>query len=155
MVRLWVKVSQSCPTLCNPMDHTVHGILQARILEWLAFPFSWGSSQPRDQTQVSCIAGRFFTSWATGRPKSNGVGIISLLQQIFPTQESKRDLLHCRQILYQLSYQGRAQTDDFELMLLQDEIWGFMESECILFEEGIESLKEKEKTVLDSLWNGS
>ena len=47
------------------MDYTVHGILQARILEWVAFPFSRGSSQPRDQTQVSRIAGRFFTSWAT------------------------------------------------------------------------------------------
>ena len=45
--------------------YIVHGILQARILEWVAFPFSRGSSQPRDQTQVSCIAGRFFTSWAT------------------------------------------------------------------------------------------
>ena len=59
------KVAQSCLTLCNPMDYTVHGILQARILEWVAFPFSRGSSQPRDQTQVSSIAGRFFTSWAT------------------------------------------------------------------------------------------
>ena len=43
---------------------TIHGILQARILEWVAFPFSRGSSQPRDGTQVSCIASRFFTSWA-------------------------------------------------------------------------------------------
>ena len=81
------SVAQSCPTLCNPMncstpglpvhhqlpeftlcdpmDYTVHGILQARILEWVAFPFSRGSSQPRDQTQVSLIPGRFFTSWAT------------------------------------------------------------------------------------------
>ena len=55
----------SCLTFCDPMDHTVHGILQARILEWVAFPFSRGFSQPRDQTQVSCIAGGFFTSWAT------------------------------------------------------------------------------------------
>ena len=54
-----VKVTQLCPTLCNPMDYTVHGILQARILEWVAFPFSRGSSQPRDQTQVSHIAGGF------------------------------------------------------------------------------------------------
>ena len=61
----WVKVTQSCPSLCDPMDYTVHGILQARILEWVAFPFSRGSSQPRDWTQVSCITGRFFTSWAT------------------------------------------------------------------------------------------
>ena len=57
-----VKVTQSCLTLCNPMDYTVHGILQASILEWVAFPFSRGSSQPRDQTQVSQIADRFFTS---------------------------------------------------------------------------------------------
>ena len=47
------------------MDYKVHGILQARILEWVAFPFCRGSSQPRDQTQASCIAGGFFTSWAT------------------------------------------------------------------------------------------
>ena len=52
-------------SFCNPMDYTVHGILQARILEWVADTFSRGSSQPRDWTQVSCIAGRFFTSWAT------------------------------------------------------------------------------------------
>ena len=60
-----VKIAQSCPTLCNPMDYTVHGVLQARILEWGAIPFSRGSSQPTDQTQVSHIAGGFFTSWAT------------------------------------------------------------------------------------------
>ena len=59
------KVSQLCPTLRHPMDCTVHGILQARILEWVAVPFSRGSSQPRDRTQVSHIAGRFFTSRAT------------------------------------------------------------------------------------------
>ena len=49
----------------RPLDYTVHGILQARILEWVAFPFSRGSSQPRDWTQVSCTAGEFFPSWAT------------------------------------------------------------------------------------------
>ena len=63
-------VDQSCPTLCDPMDYTlpgssVHGILHARIREWIALPFSRGFSQPRDWTQVSCIAGRFFTVWAT------------------------------------------------------------------------------------------
>ena len=57
-----VKVTQLCQTLCDPMDYTIHGILQARILEWVVFPFSRGSSQPKDQTQVSCIAGRFLTS---------------------------------------------------------------------------------------------
>ena len=58
-----VKVAQSCLTLCNPVDYTVLGILQARILEWAAFSFSL--SQPRDWTQVSHIAGRFFTRWTT------------------------------------------------------------------------------------------
>ena len=48
-----VKVAQLCPTLCDPMDYTVHGILQARILEWIAIPFSRGSSQPRNRTQGS------------------------------------------------------------------------------------------------------
>jgi len=57
--------AQSCLTVCNSMDYTVHGILQARIREWVAFPFSRGSSQPRDQTQVSLIAGGFFTKWTT------------------------------------------------------------------------------------------
>ena len=59
---LKVKVAQLCPTHCDAMDYTVHGILQARILEWVAVPFSRGSSQPRDRTQVSHIAGGFFTS---------------------------------------------------------------------------------------------
>ena len=57
-----VKVILSCLTLCDPLHYLVHGILQARILRWVSFPFSRGSSQPRNQTQVSCIAGRFFTS---------------------------------------------------------------------------------------------
>ena len=62
-VSMWVSESRSvCPTLCDPMDYTIHGILQARILEWVAIPFSKGFSQPRDQTQVSRIAGRFFTN---------------------------------------------------------------------------------------------
>ena len=64
-----VLATQSCLTLYNPMDRSppgssVHGILQARILEWVAIPFSRGSFQPRDQTKVSHIAGRFFTVWA-------------------------------------------------------------------------------------------
>ena len=80
-----VKVALCCLTLCDSMDYTVHGILQARILEWVAFPFSRGFSQPKDRTHVSHIAGGFFTSWVTGKPKNTGVGSLSLLQQIFPT----------------------------------------------------------------------
>ena len=65
-----VKVTQSCPILWNPMDcslpgSSVHGILQARILEWVANPFSRGSSWPSNRTRVSSIAGRFFTVWAS------------------------------------------------------------------------------------------
>ena len=63
--KMKVKVTQPCPTLCDPINYTVDGMLQARILESVAFPFSRGSSQPRDRTQVSCIAGRFLTSLAT------------------------------------------------------------------------------------------
>ena len=70
-VSVWSESSQSCPNLCDPMDYTVHRILQARILEWVAFPFSRGSSQPRDGTQVSRIAGGFFTSWATKEAHSS------------------------------------------------------------------------------------
>ena len=63
-------VTQSCPVLCDPMDcslpgSSVHGLLQARILEWGALSFSRGSSRPRNWPWVSCIAGRFFTVWAT------------------------------------------------------------------------------------------
>ena len=59
---------KSCPTLCDPMDYRVHGSLQARVLQWVAFPFSRGSSQPRDWTQVSRIAGGFFTAEPQGKP---------------------------------------------------------------------------------------
>ena len=62
---LKMKVAQSCPTLCDPMDYTVHGILQVRILKWVVFPFSRVYYQQRDRTQVSSIAGGFFTSLAT------------------------------------------------------------------------------------------
>ena len=65
LLKVKVKVAQLYLTLCNPMGYTVHGILQAKILEWVAFPFSTGSFQPRDWTQVSWIAGGFFNSWAT------------------------------------------------------------------------------------------
>ena len=85
----------------------VHGLLQARILQWVAFAFCRGSSQPEDQTQVSCIAGvDFLPAEPQGKPKNSGVGSLSLLQRIFLAQGSNQGLLHYRQILYQLSYQG-------------------------------------------------
>ena len=75
-----MKVAQLCLTPCDPTDYTVHGILRARILEWVAFPFFRGSSQPRDQTQVSHIAGGFFTSCATREAQEYWSGYLSLLQ---------------------------------------------------------------------------
>ena len=64
------EVAQSCPTFCSPMDCSLscssfRGIFQARVLEWIAISFSRGSSRPRNQTRVSCVAGRHFTVWAT------------------------------------------------------------------------------------------
>ena len=131
-----VKLARLCLTVCNPMDCIVYGILQASLLEWVAFPFSRGSSQTRDWTQVSRIAGRFFTSWATResesevaqlcptlcdpmdcslpgssvhgifQAKSTGVDCHFRLQGIFPTQGWNPGLPHCRQTLYRLSHQG-------------------------------------------------
>ena len=70
-----VNATQLCLTLSNSMDYTVHGILQARILEWVAFLFSRRSSKPRGRTQVSHITGGFFTSWATREAQCIEIGI--------------------------------------------------------------------------------
>ena len=79
-----MKVTQSCLTLCDPMDYAVHGILQVRILEWVAFPFSRGSSQPRDQTQVSpTLQVASLPAEPQGKAKNTGVGSLSLLQADF------------------------------------------------------------------------
>ena len=100
-------VAQSYLTLCDPMDYSptgssVHEILQARILEWAAMPSSRGSSRPRDSaSQADSLLAE-----PPGKPKNTAVGGLSLLQGIFPSQESNWGFLHCRQVLYQLSYQG-------------------------------------------------
>ena len=73
----WVSESSSVMSdSLRPIDYTVHRILQARILEWVAFPFSRGSSPPRDWIQVSCIAGGFFASWATREAKEYWSGYL-------------------------------------------------------------------------------
>ena len=96
------SVAQLYSNLCDPMGYTVHGILQARILEWVAIPFSRGLSQPRSPAlQVDSLPAE-----PQGKPTNAGEGSLFLLQHIFPTQESNWGLLHCRQILYKLSYQG-------------------------------------------------
>ena len=103
-----VKVTQSCLTLCDPMIYTVHGILQARILEQvgslslLQGLFPSPGIEPRSPTlQEDSLPAEL-----QGKPKNTGVGSLSLLQSIFLTQESNQGLLHSRWIFYQLSYQG-------------------------------------------------
>ena len=101
---------------------SIHGILQARILEWIAIPFSRGSFQPRNQSRISCIAGKLFTSEPPGKPKhevfqagqNTGVGSLSLLQEMFPDQGLNPGLPHCRWILYQLSHQGSPRILEWE-----------------------------------------
>ena len=78
-VELYVLVTQSCLTLCDPMDYSppgssVYGILRARIPEWVAMPFSRVSSRPRDWTWVSSTVGRVFTIWATWEARKLGEG---------------------------------------------------------------------------------
>ena len=107
-----VKVAQLCLTLCDPMDYRVHGILQARILEWVAFPSPGDlpnlGTEPRSPTlQVDFLP----AEWQ-GKPKNTRVGNLSL-QQIILTEESNQGLLHCRWILYQLSYQGSLNIINF------------------------------------------
>jgi len=84
-----VLVAQSCPTLCDPADcslsgFSVHGILQARILEGIAIPFSRGTSPPGNRTLIFCIPGRFLTVWATGKS----------LCQIHTSQEKPHNCPH-------------------------------------------------------------
>ena len=81
-----VKVTQSCPTLCDPLGYTAHGILQARTLEWVAFPFSRGSSQPRDWTQVSRIK-QLPNCWENGLGGCPSSPLISLPEA--PSQITK------------------------------------------------------------------
>ena len=102
--KVCVKFAQSCQTLCDPMDYTVHGILQARILEWVAIPSSRGSSQPRSPARQE----NSLLAEPQGKSKNTGVGSISLLQWIFPIQESNWGLLHYRWILYQWRYVRRS-----------------------------------------------
>ena len=99
-VKVKLKVTQSCPTLCDPMDCIVYEILQARIVSPRDLPNS--GIKPRSSAlQVDSLPTEL-----PGKPKNTGVGNISLLQWIYLTHELNWGLLHCRWILYQLSYQG-------------------------------------------------
>ena len=100
-----VKVAQSFPTL-PPHDYTVHGILQVRILEQGAFPFSTDLPNPGIEPRSPALQADSLPAEPQGKPKNTGVGSLSLLQGIFPTHELNWGLLRCRRILYQLSHQG-------------------------------------------------
>ena len=106
-----MKVTQSCLTLCDPMDcslpgSSVHGILQARILEWVAIPFSGDLPNPGIAPRSPTLQEDSLPCEPPGKPKNTGMGSLSLLQGIFPAQELNPGLLHCRWILNQLSHQG-------------------------------------------------
>ena len=82
-----MKVAQSCPTLCYPMDSPVHGVLQARIMEWVAFPFSRGSSHPGTEPRSPSLQADSLPDEPQGKPKNTRVGSLSLLQGIFPPRD--------------------------------------------------------------------
>ena len=96
-----VSESQSCLTLCDPMDYTAHGILQEK-----PFPSPGDLPNPGIEPRSSALQADPLPAEPQGKPKNTAVGSLSLLQRIFLTQESNRGLLHCRWILYQLSYEG-------------------------------------------------
>ena len=104
----------------------IHGILQARILEWVAFPFSRGSSQPRIKSRSPTLQVDSLPAEPQGKPKNTGVGSLSLLQQIFLTQESNWGLLHCRRILYQLRYQGSPRGREIYLNTIKESKYTLM-----------------------------
>ena len=103
-----VKATQLCLTLqlheLQPTSSSIHEILQARILKQVAIPFSQGSSNLGIKPRFPTLQEYFLPSEPPGKPKNTGVGSLSLLQGIFQIQELNQDLLHCRQILYQLRY---------------------------------------------------
>ena len=105
-VQRGVKISQSCLTLCNPIDLYSPWNSPGQNTGVGGLSFFQGVFETRDWTQISSIAGGFFTSWATREAQNTGVGSPSLLQWNFPIQESNQGFLHCRQSLYQLSYEG-------------------------------------------------
>ena len=120
------SVSQSCLTLCNlmacsPPGSSVHGILQARRLEWVAISSSRGSSLTQGSNPYLLPLLHWqadsLPSELPGKPKNTGVGSLSLLQRTFRTQESNRSLLHCRWILYHLSHQGSPQERQCQIRL--------------------------------------
>ena len=82
-----VQIAQLCPALCDPMAYIVHGILQARIMEWVDFPFSKGSSHPGIEPRSPSLQTDSLPAEPQGKPKNTGVGSLFLLQGIFPPRD--------------------------------------------------------------------
>ena len=90
-----MKVIQLCPALCDPTDYTAHGILQARILEWVPFPFSRDLSNTGIKPRSPTLQADSLPAEPQGKPKNTDMDSLSLLQWVFLTQESNQGLLHC------------------------------------------------------------
>ena len=138
-----MKVVQSCQTLCDPMDYIVHGILQARILEWQPFPSAGDLPNPGIEPRSPVLQVDSLPVEPQGKPRNTRVGSLSLFQGIFLTQESNWGLLHYRHILYQLSQllQGSNSWLDFTLFSAKSitkqytvTIWIYLKSKvpCVL-----------------------
>ena len=102
---LKVKAAQSCSTLCDPMDSSME-FSRPEYWSGQPFPSPWDLPNPRIEPRSPALWADSLPTEPQGKPKNTGMGSLFLLQQIFPIQELNQYLLHCRQILYQLSYQG-------------------------------------------------
>ena len=114
-----MKVIQSCLTFCDPMDHTAHGILQARMVEWVVVSSLGDLPKPGIEPTSPALQADSSPAEPQVKPKNTEVGSLSLLQRIFLTQELNQGLLHCRWILYKLSYQGSSVLQKWVLFNLQ------------------------------------
>ena len=148
-------VSQLCPTLCYPMDcsppaSSVHGVLQARMLEWATIPFSRGTSRPRDQTWLSCTAGRFFTNWAIREacfPKKMRGYIIKFPKEKWPKRVDK-NVLHFGFKFFNISYDWKFFKWQYHTLFKSEEI---LKNYCIIiiFHTGIRSFLKIFNAVLN------
>ena len=91
--RMKVKIAQLCLTLCDPMDYTIHGIPQTRILEWVGLPSPGDLPNPGTEPRSLTLQANSLPAEPQGEPKNTGMGSLSLLQRIFLTQESNQGLL--------------------------------------------------------------
>ena len=128
-------VAQLCLTLCDPTDcsppgSSVHGVLQARILEWVAMSSSGDLSNPGIKPRSPTLQADSLPTEPPGKPNNTGVGSLSLLHWIFPTLELNQGLLHCRQILYHLSYQGSPCEYLYEIPIQGKQIYSGTKQTC-------------------------